>query len=295
MLIVCPACSASYRLAPQALGAGRKVRCARCRTEWYADAPLNAKPPLETEGLPRPGETFAARDDQRSVEPRQADEAEWSPATDEFERETSPDLPPIAGFDEVDPLDVIGEAPAEREPNALAGRRRRGARQLRAARPGAPPRSRALASAVAERPAVAVATLGVAAVFVAILMRADLVEAAPSLASLYAGIGMPVNVRGLEISDVRSVEEMEEGAPMLLVTGAIANVAQAPRDVPRLRLAVVADDGREVYSWTTVAGRTKIGVGETTQFKARLASPPAEGRRIVVRFLARQDLATHPR
>ncbi|WP_020187317.1 zinc-ribbon domain-containing protein [Methylopila sp. 73B] len=294
MLIVCPACSASYRLAPQALGAGRKVRCARCRTEWYADAPLDAKPPLKAEGLPRAGDPFAAWDDQRSVEP-QPDEPEWTLAIDEPERETSPDLPSISGFDEADPVDMMGDAPIDPEPDALAGRRRAGARQPRAGRPGAPPRRRALVNALAKRPALAAAALGVGALFVAILMRADLVEAAPSLASLYARIGMPVNVRGLEISGVRSVEEMEEGAPMLLVTGTIANVARGPRDVPRLRLAVVADDGREVYSWTTVAGRTKIGVGETTQFKARLASPPAEGRRIVVRFLARQDLATHPR
>ncbi|GLK54861.1 putative Zn finger-like uncharacterized protein [Methylopila capsulata] len=295
MLIVCPACSASYRLAPQALGAGRKVRCARCRTEWYADAPLDANPLLEGEGLPRAGDPFAASNARRNPEPQPADEPDWTLGADELERAKSSELPSIAGFDEVDPVDMMGQAQDELDPDALAGRRRAGARQPRAARNGAPPRRRALVNALAKRPALAAAALGVAALFVAILMRADLVEAAPSLASLYARIGMPVNVRGLEISGVRSVEEIEEGAPMLLVTGTIANVAQGPRDVPRLRLAVVADDGREVYSWTTVAGRTKIGVGETTQFKARLASPPAEGRRIVVRFLARQDLATHPR
>ena len=39
MLIVCPNCSTSYTIEPGSLGsAGRSVRCARCKTTWFADA-----------------------------------------------------------------------------------------------------------------------------------------------------------------------------------------------------------------------------------------------------------------
>src|SRR5207302_227486 len=37
MLIVCPNCATSYSLESSSLGsAGRSVRCARCRTVWFA-------------------------------------------------------------------------------------------------------------------------------------------------------------------------------------------------------------------------------------------------------------------
>src|SRR5262245_12917956 len=45
MLIVCPNCSTSYAIDPTSLGsAGRTVRCARCKTTWFADG---AKPEPE--------------------------------------------------------------------------------------------------------------------------------------------------------------------------------------------------------------------------------------------------------
>ena len=37
MKIVCPTCTTSYDVRPAALGeSGRSVRCARCRTVWFA-------------------------------------------------------------------------------------------------------------------------------------------------------------------------------------------------------------------------------------------------------------------
>ena len=38
MLIVCPNCSTSYAIETASLGAaGRTVRCARCKTNWFAE------------------------------------------------------------------------------------------------------------------------------------------------------------------------------------------------------------------------------------------------------------------
>ncbi len=37
MLIACPNCATSYNIEPASLGAaGRTVRCARCKTTWFA-------------------------------------------------------------------------------------------------------------------------------------------------------------------------------------------------------------------------------------------------------------------
>src|SRR5579875_915943 len=43
MLIVCPGCATSYRIDAAALGpVGRTVRCARCRSTWFAAAAVAA-------------------------------------------------------------------------------------------------------------------------------------------------------------------------------------------------------------------------------------------------------------
>jgi predicted Zn finger-like uncharacterized protein len=39
MLIVCPSCASTYSLTPEQLGAGRRLRCAACRHEWFATPP----------------------------------------------------------------------------------------------------------------------------------------------------------------------------------------------------------------------------------------------------------------
>ena len=43
MLIVCPSCATSYVIEPASVGpAGRAVRCARCKTVWFAGGPKSA-------------------------------------------------------------------------------------------------------------------------------------------------------------------------------------------------------------------------------------------------------------
>lgn len=239
MLIVCPNCAATYRLAPAALGAGRPVRCARCKTEWYAQGS---------------GEAVAE-------EPAEA-------------------IPPI---DDDDVIDAYAREREQERPEAQEAETFAPARAPKR-KPGARRAGRG------PSPATVVAALGLCALTLLVAGRNAVVRAAPGMASLYAHIGLPVNVRGLEIGHVTSVEEMESGVPMLMVSGEIGNVAGRVVDVPRLRLAVLAGDGRELYAWTTVAGRTELAQGETVVFRARLASPPAEGRRIAVRFLNPSDL-----
>jgi predicted Zn finger-like uncharacterized protein len=264
MLIVCPDCSASYRLGPDALGSGRKVRCARCRTEWFADSAGG-----------------------RRVEPAREADIQYP-----NEPPSSPDDPPAIEMQALS-SDRIGPAPGPTAPRARFGWLRRAERRARE------PRQRKVAAQPPRRPRfrwVAVfAAVGIGLVAGAMFERVAFVRVAPGLASLYAAVGLPVNVRGLEISDVASVEEIEEGVPILLVTGAVRNISDAPLDVPRLRLAVTSGGDRELYSWTTIASKSSLKEGERTRFRARLASPPAEGQTISVRFLARQDVGGHTR
>jgi hypothetical protein len=120
--------------------------------------------------------------------------------------------------------------------------------------------------------------------------RSHVVRIAPQTASLYGAIGLPVNLRGLTFENVRTTGEVHEGVAVLIVEGAIANVVDKTVEVPRLRFAMRNAAGQEIYAWTSVTGRSILSPGETTTFRSRLASPPSEGRDVVVRFLNRRDL-----
>jgi predicted Zn finger-like uncharacterized protein len=262
MLVRCPSCEASYRLDAAAVGAGRSVRCARCRQSWYVEGP------------PAPIESLEDAD-----------------AVDAYD--ATPLHDPTLETIDAELADVAAPRPRAKRLGLFA----RGTGQTAPKSRPAPPQPTARPADGPRRklrPAAILAACGLVVIGVAIAERRPLVRAVPSLAGLYAAIGLPVNVRGLEISDVRSVEDVEEGVPILLVTGAVANVTDAVVEAPRLRLSVRSRDGRELYAWTTVAGRPKLAPGEAAPFRARLASPPAEGRAVDVRFLSPRDLASRP-
>jgi hypothetical protein len=125
--------------------------------------------------------------------------------------------------------------------------------------------------------------------------RVEVVRFAPQTASLYASIGLPVNLRGLAWENVRTTGEMHEGVPVLIVEGAVRNVAGKTVEVPRLRFALRSPSGHELYAWTTVTERSILAPSETAAFRTRLVSPPAEGRDVIVRFFNRHDLLSGER
>jgi hypothetical protein len=119
--------------------------------------------------------------------------------------------------------------------------------------------------------------------------RGSIVRHAPQMASLYAAIGLPVNLRGLSFADVKVTRDTHDGVPVLMVEGNIVSTASVPVEVPRLRFAMRNEVGGEVYAWTAIPSREVLGPGETMPFRSRLASPPGEGHDVTVRFFNRLD------
>jgi predicted Zn finger-like uncharacterized protein len=134
-------------------------------------------------------------------------------------------------------------------------------------------------------PAVTAAPLAALA-FVALVLwqRAPIVRALPQTAPLFSAIGMPVNLRGFALTQITSRLVTEEGQPVLVVSGDITAVGKGNSDVPPLSFTLRAVDGRVMYGWTAPAPRPKLDSGESVPFRTRLASPPAEGHDVVVRF-----------
>jgi predicted Zn finger-like uncharacterized protein len=137
-------------------------------------------------------------------------------------------------------------------------------------------------------PAILIALLAATTILVG--WRTEVVRVLPQTASLFATMGLPVNLRGLAFENVQMTKEVQDGVTVLVVEGTIVNVAAKAVAVPQLRLAVRNDGKHEIYSWTAQPTRAILGAAETLPFRSRLASPPGEARDVLVRFVNRRDV-----
>ena len=64
--------------------------------------------------------------------------------------------------------------------------------------------------------------------------RSEVVRFFPQTASLFAAIGLPVNLRNLKFENMRISKETQEGLSSLVVEGNIVSVSNRPSEVPRL-------------------------------------------------------------
>jgi hypothetical protein len=119
--------------------------------------------------------------------------------------------------------------------------------------------------------------------------RAQVVRAVPATAALYASIGLPVNLRGLEFHAVRSELVTAGTDTVLVVEGEIANISGRDAPVPPIEIGVRGAEGQMLYTWINEPPRETLGTSDTARFSARLAAPPVEARQVLVRFAAGQE------
>jgi hypothetical protein len=117
-------------------------------------------------------------------------------------------------------------------------------------------------------------------------LRETAVRAVPPLARAYAAIGLPVNLRGLEIHDLTSSLLQDASGSVLTVEGKIVNIRPRAVAVPPVRIGVEGSDGHEIYTWTTAVPKAWLAEGETIDFRARLTTPPADAHTVLVKFAA---------
>ena len=135
--------------------------------------------------------------------------------------------------------------------------------------------------------AFASATLVLAAVgggMAAVAAKEHVVAAFPPSAAVFATLGLPVNLRGLALGEIRSTVETGAGTSTLTLEGHITNLRPESSAVPPLRIAVRDSSQRELYYWTVPAPKPRLDVGETVLFRSRLSAPPRDGQNLVVSF-----------
>lgn len=268
MVIVCPNCSVSYHIAAESLGGrGRTVRCTQCRHSWHVPG-SGAIVEEET----APSVVAAAPETDAGIhDPVTADSAD----SDGTEQPTYPILP-TQSVEDV-------ETAARREFPAPGQRPRAKARKAAPRKPW--PRLNL---------AQVIVVVGAVALTLAAVWRDRIVSYVPDAAAIYGVVGLPANPRGMIFDNLATSEVVENGVPMLVVSGSVQNIVDRTTAVPRLRLAVLGPTGREIYVWTTMPSRSNLLPGESLSFWSQLASPPAEGREVSVRFLSSRDIALGP-
>lgn len=306
MRTICQACETAYTIPDDRIGPkGRKVRCTRCGEEW------RVFPAAEAESVPEIVSDIDA-EFARAVEEDGGAPMGQSAVDDLFgplsgdktaEAETEAE-DAFAGFD----MEAMDDADASAETaDPLAAMETTAAPEAAAApvaAPSAPRPAKPRRGPVYRRrlfhlpralekfapffgPAVfASACLAVAGL---VVFRAPVVAKIPSLAGFYRMVGLEVNLRGMVFGQIETLRETEDGKPVLVVEGSIANTTAASRDVPALRFALRDGDAQELYVWSVDPRATTIAAGETVKFRTRLVAPPDRAAELQVRFAERRN------
>jgi predicted Zn finger-like uncharacterized protein len=286
MHIVCPNCTTSYGVDPATFGsAGRNVRCARCKEVWLAYPEDLARAQVPAMAAAEP------------PAPQEEDMSAWGLTDDDAGEAVTAEIP------QVDSPSISADWPAEARDETADWTAMARHDDGSAAGPGKVSRLRtALASGFGRlgrlappirlpRVNLSVACAGMAALVLALMIwRVDVVRLMPQTAGFYKLAGLEVNLRGLAFKDVKVTTETVDGKPVLVIEGLIVGETRKPVAMPRLRFIVRDAQGSEIYAWTAVLEQQGLNPGDKAWFKSRLASPPAEGRAIDVRFFNKHDL-----
>ena len=158
------------------------------------------------------------------------------------------------------------------------------------------------ARAIAPRLVALAGPVAIVAVLMALVAavwaRTQVVRLVPATASLYAVIGLPVNLRGLEFRAVRSELVGVGTETFLVVEGEIANISGRDAPVPPIEIGLRGAEGQMLYTWSNDPPQPTLTGHDAVPFRARLAAPPAEARQVLVRFAPSRDgaaVASHAR
>jgi hypothetical protein len=130
---------------------------------------------------------------------------------------------------------------------------------------------------------------GLAASFAisAVLMAREAIMARiPLLERGYRLVGIVKHDTAVALVGIGANLETGDGQTTLVVEGDIANSGKRRAQVPRLLLVIADAAGRPIHSWQAEAPTAELAPGQVSRFRARLATPPLQGRKVVVRFVA---------
>lgn len=136
----------------------------------------------------------------------------------------------------------------------------------------------------------AIVAMAAAVVLAALLiaLRGPILAALPASAGFYASFGLlpdPLGA-GLEIRDVSTARAREGSGDVLTVSGVVANVIDAPADVPFLRVSLYDAGDRQLQAIDLPGPRASLKPAEAVGFDVRISDLQPGTRRVRVGFTA---------
>jgi hypothetical protein len=114
--------------------------------------------------------------------------------------------------------------------------------------------------------------------------REAAVAALPDLAGLYSAIGLPVNLDGFEIVDVRADRARTFGGTRLRVYATIRNVGHARQAIPSLAAVLYSEALTPAGAYGFDPPSDALAPGRSVQLSMTLVGVPAEATEVIVRF-----------
>jgi predicted Zn finger-like uncharacterized protein len=115
----------------------------------------------------------------------------------------------------------------------------------------------------------------------------------PASMELFDGLGMAVNIYGLELRRIEQQHVIAEGTRVISIKGEIVNVSDRDHKVPSLRFTLQNNARDVVYAWTLDSGIRPLRPGEMTTFTTRVASPPPAAENVQIRFAHADEIGVN--
>lgn len=278
VVITCPHCGTRYQVPHATLGAnGREVQCAQCSKSWHAEADAPPPPAIEPDtlfpaeeaglDLAFEAEAAAAGPPAKAAEPAAALDPDYERTLAEIRAAIAPKPKPNA-VNNIDPKSLTRvQQSFRRRQRALFGKLPL-ARVRRTARFGA-------------------FVLLVSMLVLGFSLRQDLVRWFPSLAGLYATIGLPVNVVGLEFQDSKTITTLRDGKMVMQVSARIRSIAPRVVKVPPVLVSLIDGTGAAIYEWTVTPGASEMAPGDVLDVTTEVNSPPPAAVAVRLSFTAK--------
>jgi predicted Zn finger-like uncharacterized protein len=263
-VIACPHCGTRYQVPHATLGAsGREVQCAQCGKSWHATPEGREDDAMFSEHDEDQLDAVFEAEAKASAPVAVARDPEHERTLAEIRAAIAPKPKPETG--------AMPTAPAAGISQAFDRRLERIRRSLPFAR------FRRLARTTSFIGLALVVTIG-------FFGRTELVRAFPALAGLYAGIGVGVNVVGLEFGDTKTLMSLRDGRNVMQVTAKIRSVSAGTVPVPPVLVTLLGEGETVLFEWTVTPKAREMNPGEVLEFSTEVSSPPEGASKVRLSF-----------